>query len=80
MGRVVPQVNLLEQSQRVGESSPLAEQEKKRPRREELGEKELQQNQTARVTLTFEESGGVQDTDTKMASSASSLEEGRRAQ
>jgi len=60
-GRVAMQVNLLEQPpQKNTTISPLAAQEKKRPRRTERGEEEEKENPNARSALSFEESGWAQ--------------------
>lgn len=57
-GRVAMQVNLLEHpSQKNNEISPMAEQEKKRPRRTESGEDEDLEHPNARSVLSFEKSG-----------------------
>ena len=60
VGRVAKQVNLLVLPQHGGVISPMAEQEKKRPRRAEKREEEVQQNQTARSALSFEEGDRAQ--------------------
>jgi hypothetical protein len=55
------QVNLLEQPPKKNATiSPLAAQEKKRPRRTERGEEEEKENPNARSVLSFEESGRAQ--------------------
>jgi hypothetical protein len=55
------QTNLLEyQSAKNATISPIAEQEKKRPRRSEDGEVKNQENPNARSSLSFEKSGRTQ--------------------
>jgi hypothetical protein len=55
------QTNLLEyQSAKNATISPIAEREKKRPRRSEDGEVKNQENPNERSALSFEESGRAQ--------------------
>jgi len=60
-GRVAWQVNRLEHpTQHTGMISPLAEHEKKRPRKSGDGVEEEQNISNARSALSFEESGRAQ--------------------
>ena len=60
-GRVAWQVNRLEHpTQHTGTISPLAEQEKKRPRKSGDGVEEEQNISNARSALSFKESGRAQ--------------------